>query len=193
MKLFLIRHGQTQANVDKIYAGQSDVPLTEEGRRQAERLRPILANIHFDRVYSSDLSRAIDTQKIALPGIQGIQTPLLREISVGSIAGLPYGCVPGKEKGWNSALYADAYVEFGGESLAQISERLRKFLTELEADPCENVAAFAHNGVMGAVMRVILGPDINRGALYTDNCGINVFDFDGKRWRLFAWNYMGKV
>ena len=57
MKLFLIRHGQTTANVSrKAYCGQTDVPLTELGRQQAEAIRPILSRHQFDRVFSSDLS-----------------------------------------------------------------------------------------------------------------------------------------
>lgn len=193
MKLFLIRHGQTQANVDRIYAGQSDVPLTEEGRRQALCIRPAIADIAFDRVYSSDLSRAIDTQRIALPGVEGIRTPLLRELDVGSIAGLKYGTVPNKEAGWNSSASADAYLEFGGESMDMLCDRLNRFLHSLEADPCENVAAFVHNGVMCGVMRIVLGADFNRSVLRTDNCGINVFEFDGKKWVLVAWNYKGNL
>ena len=90
MILFLVRHGQSVANVTKIYSGHNDVPLTEEGRAQAVALRPVLSELTFDRVYSSDLSRAIDTQLLALPGVEGIRTPLLREIDVGRAAGYPW-------------------------------------------------------------------------------------------------------
>ena len=193
MKLFLIRHGQTQANVDGIYAGQMDVPLTEEGRRQAKAIAPVIENIPFDRVYSSDLSRAIDTQKIALPNAEGIRTPLLREIAVGSAAGCPFGQLPGKEPGWMPSKCATAYLEFGGEDLNMLCDRMRRFLKELEENPCDNVAAFVHNGIMGAMMSIVLNMDFDRGVLRTNNCGINVFDFDGTKWRLLAWNYKGDV
>ena len=66
MKLFLVRHGQTTANQQKIYAGQTDVLLTEQGRQEAESIRPILEKFTFDRVYSSDLTRARRTAE-ALP------------------------------------------------------------------------------------------------------------------------------
>ena len=62
MKLFLVRHGQTVSNVAGVYAGQTDVILTDAGRAQAMKIRPILEKFQFDKVYSSDLSRAIDTQ-----------------------------------------------------------------------------------------------------------------------------------
>ena len=89
MKVFFVRHGQSIANLQKIYAGQSDVPLTEKGREEAAAIAPILASISFDRVYSSDLSRAIETQQIALPGVEAdARSPLIREYDVGDIVGL---------------------------------------------------------------------------------------------------------
>lgn len=186
MKLFLIRHGQTTTNVSKIHTGQADVPLTEQGCREAEQIRPILAEIPFDRVYSSDLSRAVNTQKLALPDVQAELTPLLREFDVGSLAGVPFLQVKP-----NGGLRG--YAAYGGESTEMVCDRIRKFLKMLEADPCENVAAFVHNGIMNCMLRVVLQSDFVGGAVKSNNCAINVFEFDGTRWRLLAWNYMGKV
>lgn len=190
MKLFLVRHGQTEANLNRIYSGQTDVMLTEEGRQQAMQIRPVLANMTFDRVYSSDLSRAIDTQRLALPGVEGIRTGLIREIDVGAAAGCPFGQVPGAPEGWSSARDVDPYVPLGGESWAQVVERLRVFLKQLEEDPCDRVAAFVHGGLIGAMMRVVFGSDIPKGSFSPENCSIHVFEYDGTRWKLLSWNYM---
>ena len=187
MKLFLIRHGQTVTNLEKRWTGQSDVALTEQGRWEAEQIRPILAGISFDRVYSSDLSRAVDTQKLALPGALAEQTPLLREFDVGTLTGLPYDQVPPPQNGKRN------YADYGGESNEEVCDRIRKFLKILEADPCKNVAAFVHNGIMNCMLRVVLQSDFVGGAVKSNNCAINVFEFDGTRWRLIAWNYMGKL
>ena len=192
MILFVVRHGQTTANVDKIYSGHSDVPLTEEGRQQAAAIAPILENMTFDRVYSSDLSRAIDTQRLALPGVEGVRTPLLREIDVGRAAGYPWGQVPDAPADWNSKTEPDPFARVGGESYAQLDARVGSFLKMLETDPCDRAVAFVHNGVIGAVMRNILGPGIVKGALYSENCAIHAFSFEDGKWRLLAWNY-GKV
>ena len=62
MKLYVARHGQSEANLTKSYAGQTDSKLTPQGRQEALEIRPILEGISFDRVYSSDLSCAIETQ-----------------------------------------------------------------------------------------------------------------------------------
>ena len=192
MILFMVRHGQTTANVDKIYSGHSDVQLTEEGRQQAKALVPILEKMSFDRVYSSDLSRAIDTQRLALPGYEGIRTPLLREIDVGRAAGYPWGQVPDAPKDWNSKTEPDPFARVGGESYAQMDARVGSFLKMLENDPCDRAIAFVHNGVIGSVMRNLLGPNIQKGALFSENCAIHAFSYEDGKWRLLAWNY-GKV
>ena len=90
MKLFMVRHGQTTGNVAGLIYGQMDYPLTQKGRDQAMAIRPVLRRISFDRVYSSDLSRAIETQQLAVPDAQGIRTPLLREFDVGRLTNITY-------------------------------------------------------------------------------------------------------
>lgn len=191
MKLFLIRHGQTVSNNQKVYVGQTDVMLTQEGREQAMAIRPILEKFTFDRVYSSDLQRAVDTQLLALPFENPIRTPLLREIDVGSAAGKPLGKL--FENAPERVRLERDYSYFGGESRAMACDRLRRFLAELEEDPCEYVAAFAHNGICGSMMRVLLGEQISLLPIHTPNCGIHVFEYANGVWRLKAWNYMGKL
>ena len=71
--------------------------------------------------------------------------------------------------------------------------RLRKFLDLLEQDPCEHVVAFAHGGVMGVLLEIILGVQFDRSRALSNNCAIHVFEFAEGRWRLLAWNYMGKL
>lgn len=194
MKLFLIRHGQTTANLDMVYAGQTDVPLTDLGRQQAEAIRPILAPVSFDKIYSSDLSRAIDTQRLAIPGAEGIRTPLLREYDVGSLVGVDFarGRQLFAQAQTDSSLMRD-YSLFGGESPRMVCDRIREFLSMLEAESCENVAAFVHNGIMNSMLRIVLGTEFDTAAVKSQNCAINIFEFDGTRWRLFAWNYMGGI
>jgi len=192
MKLFLIRHGQTTANFKKNFVGQSDVPLPETGRQQAEAIRPILAKFPFDRVFSSDLSRAIDTQKISLPFEGAERTELLREYSVGTLEG----------RNWEE-FYANGqnaeirktrnYTSFGGENSEMVQSRVRKFLKELEDSPSDYVAAFAHCGLMTVFLQVVLGASFDHRITQTPNCAIHVFEYDGNKWSLLAWNYMKEL
>lgn len=191
MKLYMMRHGQTFANLEQVYAGQEDVALTEKGRAQAEHLRTLLQPVHFDAVFSSDLSRAIDTQKIALPQWEGIRTPRLREFHVGSLTGKNY-----KEL---AKLHGTAYQKardysgFGGENAAMVKARLSAFLEEIMAEDYENVAVFAHHGTMISMLEIALQADFNRMAVSTDNCSVSVFEYDGSKWILKLWNYTGHL
>ena len=193
MKLFMVRHGQTTGNVAGLIYGQVDYPLTQKGRDQAAAIRPILEKIQFDRVYSSDLSRAIETQQIAVPGVDGIRTPLLREFDVGRLTNVPYAEAEEKYALQLEDARTNGYDWFGGESYDQILGRMREFLKLLESDPCENVIAFTHNGMLGFMLQVVLGVHFSRTAVKSANCAIQVFEFDGQQWKLLAWNYMAAI
>ncbi|MBQ3252397.1 MAG: histidine phosphatase family protein [Oscillospiraceae bacterium] len=187
MRLFMIRHGESQANIDRIYAGHVDTPLTARGCEQARSIRPVLAKIPFDRVFSSDLKRAWDTQKNALPDVKCTATDLLREFDVGSLAGESF--LWHKDK---IAMDRD-YTPYGGESVDMVCRRLDRFLEQLERNPCENVAAFTHHGVVICMLRKILGNAFDSSLLHSFNCSIHVFEFTDGKWRLLAFNYMNPL
>lgn len=193
MRLYMVRHGQTYANKEKYFYGEEEVDLTDKGREQARSIRPILANIKFDKVYSSDYLRAIETQRLALPGVEGIRTPYLREIAAGDLGGKPYSAVydhPEIYGDWSPSKDETGYSRVGGESMEDVAKRLRVFLKELEENPCDNVAAFVHNGVLGCMLRLVLGATaFKRNAAASANCAVHVFEYDGKMWKLLAWNY----
>ena len=191
MKLFLIRHGESDANLGFRYAGQSDAKLTEKGREQAMKIQPVLEKIPFDRVYSSDLSRAYDTQKLAIPGVEAIQTPLLREFDVGTLTGRDY--VSFEKTAMETITKNRDYREYGGESADMVCDRVKTFLSQLENDPCENVAAFAHNGVLICMLRNVIGTAFDYSSVRSGNCAIHVFEYVGNKWRLLAWNYKADV
>lgn len=66
MNLFILRHGETEWNVEKRFQGQLDSPLTERGIEQVKKTGEILSNIKFDGIYTSTLGRAINSTKIVL-------------------------------------------------------------------------------------------------------------------------------
>src|SRR5438045_4175205 len=63
--VYVARHGETAWNVAHKLQGLTDIPLDDKGKQQAELLRDLLAGIHVDAVYSSTLSRSIETAKTA--------------------------------------------------------------------------------------------------------------------------------
>ena len=64
MKLYVLRHGETDYNKEGIFQGQNNIDLNEEGIKQAQITAKSLENIYFDKVYVSPLKRAIQTAKI---------------------------------------------------------------------------------------------------------------------------------
>lgn len=87
--LYLVRHGETVDNLNRIMQGQTGGTLTAEGVRQAERLRERFSAEAIEVFYASDLKRAVDTCRIiAEPhGKPVLTTPLLRERDWGSFTG----------------------------------------------------------------------------------------------------------
>ncbi|HNR00235.1 MAG TPA: histidine phosphatase family protein, partial [Trueperaceae bacterium] len=87
VELWLIRHGETEWNRQGRIQGHSDNPLNDLGRAQARALGGRLAVVRFDRIYSSDLGRAIETARLVFPD-RAIETDVrLREVSAGVLEG----------------------------------------------------------------------------------------------------------
>src|SRR5437868_1413233 len=92
MRILLVSHAQTDWNVQGRFQGQTDIPLNDTGRRQAQRLREHLAGTSFENVLASDLSRARETAEIvAAPHKMAVQTDCrLRELQFGKWEGMTY-------------------------------------------------------------------------------------------------------
>ena len=184
MKVYVIRHGESENNVKKHWTGWMDVPLTEKGRMQASRTARYLTDVPFDRVYASDLIRACDTAELALPGCTYEKSALLREINVGSLAGHPVSCL--SEEEYKKA-HADGYAEFGGESKAELRQRTADFMKLLENSGCGNVAVFCHAGWIRTMLDLVVGTPVKQKSLLCGNCTIGIFEFTGTHWRLHSW------
>lgn len=145
--LWLVRHGETEWNAAGRFQGWTDVPLNETGRVQADRLGEVLGAHEFDGVWSSDLSRAVDTARIAV-GEPSIDRRL-REMDFGELEGAVWGEL---DEAIRVGLKDfDSFQSPGGESAADFVERVFGFLDELI--PGRHVV-FAHGGVIRAIGRV---------------------------------------
>ena len=191
MKLFMVRHGQSEANIGTCYTGQTDVKLTELGEEQAAQIRPILADIPFDKVYCSDLIRTAETCRIALPGAECEYTKLLREYDVGSLAGIDYRTIE-RIQSDNPSEKPD-YTHYGGENAIVVGRRLQAFLKIIEESGYECIAAFTHYGIINCMFRYVTQTDPVQNSIDCGNCSVHVFEFDGEKWRVLALNYMRPV
>lgn len=92
MRIYVIRHGQSEANRETAHAGWSQVRLTEKGIAQARAMQPRLQELRFDKIIVSDLRRAKQTAENALPRRDYVYDWRIREIGVGRLAALADNC-----------------------------------------------------------------------------------------------------
>ena len=182
MRLLLARHGATANNAQQRYTGQSDVPLSPLGERQAEALGHRLASERIECVVASDLSRARATaDTVARP--HGITVRLdadLREISMGAWEGSTYAELLDREpdalRRWQSdpVTYAPPH----GETVAQVRDRLVVALNRWRmAYPAGTVLWVTHGGVIGILLCHLLGMDLNRRWQFRrDNAALTELD-----------------
>ncbi|MBC7242501.1 MAG: alpha-ribazole phosphatase [Anaerolineae bacterium] len=162
LRLLLIRHGQTLWNAELRYQGQTDVPLNELGRRQAEALGRRLAGETIHAVYASDLQRAVDTAiPLAVPRrLEIIKEPRLRELNFGEWEGHTFEEIrqrdPEAYQAWLRA--PERFSAPGGETDTQLRERVRAWLDEVRAKHDEQtIAVVAHGGSLIILLQITLG------------------------------------
>lgn len=93
-KIYIIRHGKTAMNHANLLQGRSDIPLNEEGIRQAQSAADRLKDVHFDYVFTSPLGRAVQTALIAAPGVKPVVEDLLIEMDYGPFEGVDLTHLP---------------------------------------------------------------------------------------------------
>ena len=143
MKLYMVRHGQSETNLSGCFTGWAQVSLTEKGLEDAKLAGEYLKDKTFDRIYASDLKRAIQTAQAAIPGCNPILTPQLREISVGRLE-LCSVAECEKKYGPRFMVTPQGYdlSPYGGENHQMLRERVSAFMAELEHESDEQEPAF---------------------------------------------------
>ncbi len=178
----MARHGESKFNNTHQFAGQVDVGLTDNGRRQAEKLRHRLAGEKIDTVYTSTLSRARATAEIVISGRNlGItECPELQEISYGDIEGLTYTEIQKQfPKLAGQIHHFDPEMEFpGGESFLGFIKRVESFKERLaKHGEKETVLIVAHGGPLRTLILSLLGIDQSVWwQLRLDNASLSIID-----------------
>lgn len=145
MKIILVRHGETNWNLEGRLMGQKDIPLNDKGREQAELLKIKLANIEFDCCYSSPLNRAKETARIICKNkCNIIYDDNLKERSGGELEGTIINHLNGYNN--NSTIEADE----------EILNRAKHFLEMLKNTSYQKVLIVSHNGLLKNLRHYIL-------------------------------------
>jgi 2,3-bisphosphoglycerate-dependent phosphoglycerate mutase len=163
MTIYLLRHGQSEGNLASLYSGVSDHALTPLGREQALEAGRQFQDHQFDQLFTSQLSRAVETADLFLQA-SGAKVGKrqaraeLNERNFGVFEGQnePKGC--GAESGPSWRVSRDVeFVPEGGESMRQVHSRAVAFLDEIAGTKNGDVLIVAHGNVLRSMALHALG------------------------------------
>jgi probable phosphoglycerate mutase len=184
-RVLLIRHGQSEGNAEGRFGGHTATPLSMRGRLQAEATARALSTENITAIYSSDLSRAVETTMplARLTGLEVEPTEAFRERSVGVMEGLTFEEAAAQHPEQYTALLRRDFdhVLLGGESYRQMLDRASRRLDQLiEQHSGGRIAVFSHTGTICILTLHLMGaldaPELRPVWITTANCGISRFE-----------------
>lgn len=190
--LVLIRHGQSQWNLENRFTGWTDVPLTDRGRADARKAAEVLKEFSFDIGYTSRLQRASETLTIILSALGQTQVPIIIDSALNE---RHYGDLQGLNKAETAAKYGKEKVDLwrrsyhtrppGGESIADTASRALPFLRWVilpELHGGKTVIVSASGNSMRPIIQFLDHLDDNTtAAMEIGLCTPYIYTFDGEK------------
>ncbi len=195
-RLIFVRHGQSEANLHRIFAGWTDAPLTEQGRCQAALAAEWLARYSIDAAYASDLSRAYETASIvaARQGLTVTPDPAFREIFAGEWEGLSYEEIerryPEEYGIWRRQIGLCRCT--GGESFVELQARVVGRLRELVALHAGQTVLIGTHATPVRVSECMvagLSPEQAHTVPWTANASVTVLEYEDGEFRVALHGY----
>lgn len=181
---YIIRHGQTEKNKQHVLQGRINVPLNDEGRRQASAVRDYFREkgIAFDQVYSSPLDRAVETAMIVSGCGEPVRSDLLLEMDYGPYEGTDLKAPPKEIITFFKDFVHNPAPE-GMESLQSVKNRAFAFLEAVKDTDEHDILISTHAIAMKGVLEV-LTPEA--GGYYwsktIQNCEVYCFEYRNGRY-----------
>jgi broad specificity phosphatase PhoE len=180
MKLYIVRHGQTEENLNGIIQGHKPGKLSALGIEQAKLLALRLKDHKFDAIYSSDLKRAVDTcwQVAQFHDVPVSYTPLLRERSSGIFEGRR------REDLWEaeklSGLPPVDFTPEAGENFRDLRRRADLFLSKLQAlREQKTILIVSHGGWNRMLLGIAMNKSVEESLTITQkNTCVNIIEYD---------------
>lgn len=179
----LVRHGVTDWNDEYRAQGHADIPLNAEGRRQAELLSKRMENEEWDYIYSSDLSRALETAETIgrIKNIEVITDIRLREMNCGLIEGTT------EQDRVNKWGYSWSRLDLGIESNEEIILRGANCFKDIaERHPNKRILIVSHGALIGLTLKKLI-PHIDT-AERMHNTSVTILNKDELRWDCERYN-----
>ncbi len=192
-RIIAIRHGETSWNVDTRIQGHLDIPLSANGRWQAERLAGALKGESLAAIYASDLTRAWETAQYLgrAQGLAVIKEIGLRERGFGDFQGKTFAeieaLLPEQSRRWRKR--DPEFSPQGGESLMALHSRVISATERLAAlHPGEQIAVVGHGGVMDVLYRAATRLEIQAPRTWAlGNAAINRLLWSPEGFSLVGW------
>jgi len=187
--IMLIRHGDTDWNVEEIFRGRADVELNETGIKQAQLLARYLERMPIEAVYSSPLKRALKTAEIIASShnVDVIPSQELIDFDYGEWQGMSHDAVRQKHKAlYDEWLKNPHLVKMPkGESLDDVKKRAISLVNVVSAKYEDTVALVSHRVIHKVIICALLGLDNSHfWNIKLDTCGITTFIYENKRYIL---------
>ena len=180
----LLRHGETEWSRSGKHTSVTDVPLTENGRVAARRLRSLLAAQKFARVLTSPLQRARETCELAGLGAQASIDPDLMEWNYGEYEGLTTKQIRLTRPGWS--LFRDGCP--GGESPDQVAARADRVIDKIRGTDGD-VVLFAHGHILRVLAARWIDLPASRGEHFLlDTATLSVLGYYREQPAIKIWN-----
>lgn len=181
MRVFLIRHGETDYSLKRRYCGFNNPSLNKKGISQSTQLAIRFKNIKVDKIYSSDLKRAYETAKIAFAKSPIRRLRDLREMSFGIFEGLRYEEISKRypELYWQWIGNLDNVTVPHGESLKEFRKRVvDSFSYAIKGCADGNIAVVTHSGPIRILLNSILKIDAKDfWQTRQDTASVNIIDY----------------
>lgn len=187
MKIYIIRHGQTMWNKERLLQGRSDIELNENGRELAKRTGEGMKEIPFDLAFTSPLKRAKETARLVLGArsVPLIEDERLIEISFGKYEGTHWSPGEGQfdsPEVFNFFNHPERYVPpADGESMKELANRTAEFLRDICSRPelsDKTVLVSSHGAAVRAMLNSLHPYEMkdfwNRGV--APNCGVAILE-----------------
>ncbi|MEW6226672.1 MAG: alpha-ribazole phosphatase [Bacillota bacterium] len=194
LKIYLVRHGETEATRQLRYQGKGDSGLTEQGLCQARQVASVLRGEPVSHVFSSDMRRAVETAKVIAQehGLTPIQLPSLREVDFGEWEGLTFQEISHKYPDLVDKWLRDPVNTRppGGETLLEMSQRVLTCLDRIAESCVEGVVVVvSHGGPARAVLSSYQEGDLGGFWSIPQPPGVvNVIHFEDHCFRVKAFN-----
>ena len=182
MKLYIIRHGQTDWNVVQRIQGSQDIPLNEQGRRQAGLLAKAMEERPVEKIFASPQLRAYETARIVgeRQHVPVVTVPWLMEINYGVWEGRTSEEILSEDGALYSAWlsHPSSVAPRGGETLKQVDDRCEMAWEQIKSQAAGDIAIVSHGGTLAHLIALLLKKDRTKEEMVVGNASITTIDYD---------------